>query len=138
MSFRHWQNPELIVFWILCPELWQFHTTEDQTAALRRAYLDIEKRTTKWYHYIALLMIFAIISLMGFLEVSFEWVALPFLLIVVGTCVFVAHRLEPIRKSFRRQLMQRGVSICFHCGCNLTGNTSGVCPECGGGLKLEI
>ncbi|UCC32452.1 MAG: hypothetical protein JSU86_09255 [Phycisphaerales bacterium] len=36
-----------------------------------------------------------------------------------------------MRGSVRRQLIQRGLPTCLACGYNLTGNVSGVCPECG-------
>ena len=35
-----------------------------------------------------------------------------------------------IRRSIRQQLRERGMRICLECGYNLTGNTSGMCPEC--------
>jgi len=31
----------------------------------------------------------------------------------------------------RRELVGRGYPLCLHCGYDLTGNTSGVCSECG-------
>ena len=36
-----------------------------------------------------------------------------------------------IRRQIRVQLTQRGIPICIPCGYDLTGNVSGVCPECG-------
>ena len=36
-----------------------------------------------------------------------------------------------IRRELRVQLTQRGIPICIPCGYDLTGNVSGVCPECG-------
>ena len=38
---------------------------------------------------------------------------------------------SPIRRSLRRQLWNEGLPICIGCGYDLTGNVSGVCPECG-------
>ena len=35
------------------------------------------------------------------------------------------------RPRLRVQLVASGISICIPCGYNLTGNVSGVCPECG-------
>ena len=43
--------------------------------------------------------------------------------------VFLLHR--KLDRSIWRQLRERGVLICTHCGYDLTGNTSGVCSECG-------
>jgi len=31
----------------------------------------------------------------------------------------------------RRRRLRRGQPLCLSCGYNLTGNTSGICPECG-------
>ncbi len=33
---------------------------------------------------------------------------------------------RPLRRRYRRKH-----DLCMHCGYNLTGNTSGTCPECG-------
>jgi hypothetical protein len=30
--------------------------------------------------------------------------------------------------------VRRKMGLCAHCGYNLTGNVSGVCPECGGAI----
>ncbi|MGD2111002.1 MAG: hypothetical protein PVI86_16620 [Phycisphaerae bacterium] len=35
------------------------------------------------------------------------------------------------RRSLRRRLREQGVPICIPCGYDLTGNASGMCPECG-------
>jgi len=37
----------------------------------------------------------------------------------------------PVRRSLRKQLAEMEVPCCIHCGYDLTGNVSGVCPECG-------
>ena len=36
-----------------------------------------------------------------------------------------------ITQNLREQLIRRGLSTCRRCGYDLTGNVSGVCPECG-------
>jgi uncharacterized paraquat-inducible protein A len=38
---------------------------------------------------------------------------------------------NPLRDQIRLELIRRGIPVCLGCGYNLTGNTSGVCPECG-------
>ena len=42
-----------------------------------------------------------------------------------------------IRRRLRVQLVASGILICIPCGYNLTGNVSGVCPECGTEIKRE-
>lgn len=44
------------------------------------------------------------------------------LVVITATILF--------RKEWDRQ-QRRKAGCCIHCGYNLTGNTSGVCPECG-------
>ncbi len=36
-----------------------------------------------------------------------------------------------LRAGIRRTLAERAIPICTNCGYHLTGNVSGVCPECG-------
>ena len=36
-----------------------------------------------------------------------------------------------VRAPYRRRHLRRKKGLCIHCGYNLTGNVSGVCPECG-------
>ena len=61
--------------------------------------------------------------------------------VVVNIPFFVGLVVCPIlfkRKITRllwRQLAEYGVPCCIACGYNLTGNVSGVCPECG--TKIE-
>jgi hypothetical protein len=57
--------------------------------------------------------------------------ALPLLtlLLAVAPALAVAAR---IRRSPRGQ-----AAVCLTCGYNLTGNTSGVCPECGADVSAE-
>jgi hypothetical protein len=53
---------------------------------------------------------------------------MPFLLVVIYPAVALAR--GPIRRWHRRR---RG--SCVACGYNLTGNVSGVCPECGAEIE---
>ena len=53
---------------------------------------------------------------------------------VAGLCGALALRRfvhKPLQLSIRRALVERGLPVCIACGYNLTGNVSGVCPECG-------
>ena len=45
---------------------------------------------------------------------------------ILGFCPAISLFRGPVRRHRRRR---RG--LCLKCGYNLTGNTTGVCPECG-------
>jgi hypothetical protein len=51
-----------------------------------------------------------------------------FIIMVLPSSLFLRRR---YRRSLRIELFSIGVPICIHCGYDLTGNTSGICPECG-------
>jgi hypothetical protein len=65
--------------------------------------------------------------------------------LVGGTVAFFVVRYDLVRRraalrALRERLRELGVRVCLHCGYNLTGNVSGVCPECGertGGFTAE-
>jgi hypothetical protein len=38
---------------------------------------------------------------------------------------------QSFQRFVRSELIARGIRVCVRCGYCLTGNTSGVCPECG-------
>ena len=56
------------------------------------------------------------------------FVGLVTLVIVPASAALAIHGLiaGPLRRSHRRRL-----GLCVKCGYDLTGNVSGVCPECG-------
>ena len=58
-------------------------------------------------------------------------VGLPLGLPVVVLCAYptIAFVRGPVRRYRRHRRRKRG--LCVTCGYNLTGNVSGVCPECG-------
>ncbi len=60
-------------------------------------------------------------------RVESSYVRLP----VWGIAVLLM--IPPIRDSFRerRRASRKGRNECLQCGYNLTGNVSGLCPECG-------
>lgn len=77
-------------------------------------------------------------------------VYLPYIFSVVGMTIavqvgilLVGYRLfRPGIRRMARDYMRRNydVAICVPCGYDLTGNASGVCPECGavGGVEREM
>jgi hypothetical protein len=53
---------------------------------------------------------------------------------VTGGTGFVAMNVywrQAYRRFLRQRLNEMGIPICMKCAYDLTGNTSGVCPECG-------
>jgi len=54
------------------------------------------------------------------------WFRLEPLVIIFGTYPLISFVRGPLRRYRRRKK-----GLCIHCGYNLRGNTSGVCPECG-------
>ena len=51
-------------------------------------------------------------------------------MVVIG-CLAAYPTLAFIRGPMRRRNRRRRHGLCLKCGYDLTGNTSGVCPECG-------
>ena len=61
---------------------------------------------------------------------------LAFMVVSVGAmCCVVLRFRRKLDRSIWRQLVDRCIPICINCGYDLTGNTSGVCPECA--AKME-
>jgi hypothetical protein len=69
-------------------------------------------------------------ALLGGRLISQQFMLLPILAFGLVLGIFVFPSVE--RKLVRQQRAAAG--LCTKCGYNLTGNTSGVCPECGGAL----
>ena len=69
-------------------------------------------------------------------SVPSRWsVYILFALCLIGFGIAVWFTWQDIRRRLRAELAKKGVPICVPCGYNLTGNVSGVCPECG--TKIE-
>ena len=66
------------------------------------------------------------------------WRVLPasLLAIMLAWCSWRIAR-GRVQLCLRKRLRELGYPICIPCGYNLTGNTSGVCPECGTGIEGE-
>ena len=63
---------------------------------------------------------------------------LMFMLYLIGFGIAIWFTRRDIRRRLRAQLAKKGIPVCIPCGYNLTGNESGVCPECGCAVqKLE-
>ena len=45
--------------------------------------------------------------------------------------IFLLLLRKRVQSSLRQQLARLNVPMCTHCGYNLTGNVTGICPEMG-------
>ena len=61
---------------------------------------------------------------------------LYFISLAVSFVVFVYVEITGKRRMEQRRRRQLG--LCLNCGYNLTGNVSGICPECGQPVAQEI
>ena len=61
----------------------------------------------------------------------------PMILGALGGFGFAATMWVVQRRVIQRYLWRRLPHLCDHCGYDLTGNESGVCPECGHSLLRE-
>ena len=65
-----------------------------------------------------------------------DWSLYPlFMLNLIGFGFAIWFTRRDIRRRLREQLVKKGIPVCITCGYNLTGNESGVCPECGTEIK---
>ncbi len=56
----------------------------------------------------------------------------PILKLILGVGLFLgSHGLVRIWSRLRSAGIRDKLGVCLHCGYDLTGNTSGTCPECG-------
>ncbi len=60
---------------------------------------------------------------------------LMFMLYLIGFGLAIWLTRRDIRHRLRAQLAKKGIPVCIPCGYNLTGNESGVCPECGTAMQ---
>ncbi|HOW70317.1 MAG TPA: hypothetical protein PKY77_06920 [Phycisphaerae bacterium] len=58
-------------------------------------------------------------------------------LALAGAAILAARATAQTR-SFRRRLASKLSGYCAHCDYDLTGNTSGFCPECGAAVASQI
>ena len=126
------------------PELDHFESRQAGHDALRRA-----KWATIWRSWPVLLYYCFILAIaavgpfvLPFLGVPLLWRSRTRLGLLVFVIVSVSHvavlSRHRIRRNLRQQLAVRGQPICVPCGYDLTGNESGVCPECGTATSPKI
>lgn len=121
------------------PELDAIASTAERQRLLSAAWRDVVPRASTILLVVACEIIpfaalyFGLTLLRTYLKISFPFpiaVAAMFLGFV-NPFLFVRLVREPMRKSLRRQLAERGVPVCVPCGYDLRGLTERRCPECG-------
>lgn len=138
----------VVELWLLC-DLTRFKTTAQARRALRASKRACAGRVTlAWLLSVAVVIGPFVFLILG--DRTRAWllslspyayilmVALPGALL--GGCLLVLGfwlLRRPMRLSLRRQLNTQGIPTCLHCGYDMTGNTSDLCPECGTEFKEE-
>ncbi len=119
----------------LFPELLLFHEKDDRKRAWRNAEYAVLKKPALWVG------VLTIVVGGAYLTFSLPSLGVPIghrgkvrgvimaVEILAGYTLVWSFR-RSIRRNLRMDLAQLGVPICVACGYNLTGNVSGVCPEC--------
>jgi hypothetical protein len=51
--------------------------------------------------------------------------------VTIAGLIYTPRGIASMRQSLWKQLADKGIPCCIHCGYDLTGNESGKCPECG-------
>lgn len=111
----------------IVPELDEFASTE------RSSQFDEAARVAMRKHPVAsALLIGGGVLVALSLEIVFQWPRWQALMCLFPFIFasYAWHR-RTMRRYFWQELAKRGKPICVRCGYNLTGNESGVCPECG-------
>ncbi len=120
-------------------ELKRFPEKKDAKEAVQ-VWWKQQVRTVSFWVVLISYVAFVTLVLRGFLELVRGWIPLPPAVhggiiggITGGGAVAILqwywrHR---FRYFLRERLNEMGVMTCMKCGYDLTGNESGVCPECG-------
>jgi hypothetical protein len=124
----------------MLPELNRFPTFDDARRAYKRASWQLLLRRQWWLTCVLFFGLFVIANYLTTWLLSTYMnrnTVLLWKLIVSGfafpICIMAIVWLlrRHFQHSLRKQLVDLGISICVQCGYDLTGNVSGVCPECG-------
>ena len=119
----------------LFPELGRLANWKMRRKALSVA---IEEVSARWQYWAA---VAGIVVVSGWFQFSMRRLGIPpdwrHLARWTGVCVtlmacwiLLLSFKKTIRRSLWRTLVSQGILCCTSCGYDLTGNTSGVCPEC--------
>ena len=115
----------------LFPELARFDNRGQKVEAWDNAIRGMYRRWRFWVVLAAIAVVYVIVIVeivdrLGPALIRWSWV-LSFIPFLIAASLFR----RSIQASLRRQLLAMGKPICLKCGYDLTGNTSGICPECG-------
>jgi len=118
------------------PELLFFPTEEEREAAYEQAKK--QAGHYRWYVLVCLVLTIVIRHLLKALVLARCNVSESLLdgvlwIVTVAGASYAALYLlrNRVTRSLRRQLIERGVPICFRCGYDLRGQDRPRCPECG-------
>lgn len=120
----------------LFPELQRLPTRKARRRAMSVAMAAVSMRGLYWA---AILGIVAVSVWVQFSLRRFGipmawrgWVGQGVVVVTVLSCwMLILSFKKTIRRRLWRVLADHGIPCCTVCGYNLTGNVSGVCPECG-------
>ncbi len=120
----------------LFPELNRFPTRKVRRDALKRAIRGVSQ--CGWYW----LAVAGVVAVSVYVQFSLRRFGLSpdgrtamrwgVVAVTIGTCSGLSLSFRStIQRALRRSLVAHGIPCCTSCGYDVTGNTSGVCPECG-------
>ena len=118
------------------PEIDRFPTPADAEQALKKAMSHRRSWVIGLSFSIIIIYCLALALMFEFMDrntVYYTW--LPPLMILLIPLFYMMLLGWPFRRhiqrSLREQLAESGIPVCIQCGYDLTGNESGMCPECG-------
>ena len=122
------------------PELARFENDEERTRVLKNYSRKVFRSGYTW------VILFIGIPILTTLLVLVTRIALPgwsgYVSGVIAGVSFGAGfqwlLRSPLRRNLRRELIDRGVPICLHCGYDLRGQNVPRCPECGVGFDEHL
>ncbi|UCE59492.1 MAG: hypothetical protein JSU63_18865 [Phycisphaerales bacterium] len=138
MGLRPWHTS-----WF--PELLRIESDSDRKDVLKKASKRVTYGAGYYLAFVAVVLCGVLVARVVQSACS-RWGALPGYLAgtasalacgAAGGLLFLSAR-EKISRNIRLELVARGMPVCIECGYDLTGNESGVCPECGEPVADEL
>lgn len=121
------------------PELERVEPSSERRRIWQMAFASVLKSPTYWLIAAAtqiaaqLVVVVPVSRLMrsyGFYRTFVGWLlSIAVALLACYAIIWLVRR--RIARNLRLELTRRGLPTCLGCGYDLTGNVSGVCPECG-------